>query len=327
MHSIIPVAGFGTRMRPHTYTQPKVLLPVAGKPILGHILDRLIAAGVTSTTIVVGYLGDKVEEYVRTAYPNIESSFVEQTELLGLGHSIWTAREYIPTNGDPLFIILGDTIFDVDLKNVFALPTSALCVRPVEDPRRFGVAELEGGYISKLVEKPEHPTTNLAIVGLYFFRNPKLLAECLDHIVSNDIRTRNEYQLTDALQLMIDRGEKFSTFEIEAWYDCGKPETLLETNRHLLGLKQQGHAGVKGSLIIDPVEIAEGAEVRNSVIGPYVSIGAGSVVENTVVRDSIVGENCSLINLNLDLSIVGNSAQAAGRPARLNLGDSTSIEL
>ena len=327
MHSIIPVAGFGTRMRPHTYTQPKVLLPVAGKPILGHILDRLIAAGVTSTTIVVGYLGDKVEEYVRQTYPDLESSFVEQKELLGLGHSIWTAREYIPKNGDPLFIILGDTIFDVNLKNVFNLPTSALCVRPVEDPRRFGVAELEGGYISRLVEKPEHPSSNLAIVGLYFFRDPKLLAECLDHIVSNDIRTRNEYQLTDALQLMIERGEKFSTFEIEAWYDCGKPETLLETNRHLLGLKPQGHAGINGSLIIDPVEIAEGAEITNSVIGPYVSIGAGSVVRNTIVRDSIVGENCSLSNLNLDLSIVGNNAQAIGRPSVLNLGDSTSIEL
>lgn len=326
MHSIIPVAGFGTRMRPHTFTQPKVLLPVAGKPILGHILDRLIAAGVTSTTIVVGYLGDKVEEYVRSAYPQIESSFVEQTELLGLGHSIWCAKDYIPTNGDPLFIILGDTIFDVNLKNVFELPTSALCVRPVEDPRRFGVAEVENGYIAKLVEKPEHPKTNLAIVGLYFFRNPKLLAEALDHIVTNDIRTRNEYQLTDALQLMIDRGERFTTFEIEAWYDCGKPETLLETNRHLLGLKSGSHPGVTGSLIIDPVEIAPGAEIKNSVIGPYVSIGADSTVENTVVRDSIVGENCSLSNLNLDLSIVGNNAQAVGRAAKLNLGDSTSIE-
>lgn len=327
MHSIIPVAGFGTRMRPHTHTLPKVLLPVAGKPIIGHILDRLIEAGVTSTTVVVGYLGDKVEEYVRMAYPGLESSFVEQSELLGLGHSIWTARGFIPTNGDPLFIILGDTIFDVDLKEVFELPTSALCVRPVEDPRRFGVAELEGGYISKLIEKPENPTSNLAIVGLYFFRNPKLLAECLDHIVKNEIKTRNEYQLTDALQLMIERGEKFSTFEIDAWYDCGKPETLLETNRHLLGTKTERHRGAEGSLIIDPVEISEGVEIRNSIVGPYVSIGKGSKIENTLIRDSIVGENCSLSNLNMDLSIIGNNAQANGRSAILNLGDSSSIEL
>jgi glucose-1-phosphate thymidylyltransferase len=312
MHSIIPVAGFGTRMRPHTFTLPKVLLPVAGKPILGHILDRLIAAGVTSTTIVVGYLGDMVQDYVRNSYPQLASSFVEQNELLGLGHSIWTAREYIPSNGDPLFIILGDTIFDVDLKKVFSLSDSALCVRPVEDPRRFGVAELENGYISKLVEKPEHPTSNLAIVGLYYFKRPQLLAECLDHIIRNDIRTRNEFQLTDALQLMIERGEKFTTFEIDAWYDCGKPETLLETNRHILGLKKEKSQTFEGSLIIDPVEIAAGVEIRNSVVGPYVSIGAGSRVENTVVRDSIVGEKCSIMNANLDLSIIGNNAQAVG---------------
>lgn len=327
MHSIIPVAGFGTRMRPHTYTLPKVLLPVAGKPILGHILDRLIGAGVTSTTIVVGYLGEMVEEYVRKAYPQLESSFVEQKELLGLGHSIWTARDYIPSNGDPLFIILGDTIFDVDLKRVFTLPTSALCVRPVEDPRRFGVAELKNGYISKLVEKPEHPTSNLAIVGLYYFKQPRLLAECLDHIVKNDIRTRNEYQLTDALQLMIERGEKFSTFEIDAWYDCGKPETLLETNRHLLGLKRERAAAWSGSVIVDPVEIAENVEITGSIIGPYVSIGSGSKLNNVIVRDSIVGENCSLSNAIMDLSIVGNNVQAVGHVSNLNLGDSSSVEL
>ncbi|HET6512400.1 MAG TPA: nucleotidyl transferase, partial [Candidatus Kapabacteria bacterium] len=137
----------------------------------------------------------------------------------------------------------------------------------------------------------------------------------------------NEYQLTDALQLMIERGEEFSTFEIEAWYDCGKPETLLETNRHLLGLRSAKHPGFEGSVILDPVEIGVDVEIRNSVVGPFVSVGAGSKVENTVIRDSIVGENCSLSNLSLDLSIVGNNAQAVGRAAKLNLGDSTSIDL
>lgn len=327
MHAIIPVAGFGTRMRPHTYTVPKVLLPVAGKPILGHILDRLIAAGVTSTTIVVGYLGNMVEEYVRSSYPALESSFVEQKELLGLGHSIWTAREYIPTDGGPLFIILGDTIFDVDLERVFALPTSALCVRPVEDPRRFGVAELKDGYISKLVEKPEHPTSNLAIVGLYFFRNPGLLAECLDEIVEKNIRTRNEYQLTDALQMMIERGEKFSTFEIQAWYDCGNTEMLLETNRHLLQAYTSAPSDRPSCVVVDPVFIHESAVVEHSVIGPFVAIGAGSTVKSAVIRDSILGDNCSVRDALLDHSIVGNAAKVDGAASRINIGDSSEVLL
>jgi len=325
MHAIIPVAGVGTRLRPHTYTLPKVLLNVAGKPILGHILDRLIDAGITSATIVVGYLGDLVEEYVTKNYPQLAVHFVVQEELLGLGHSIWVAREHIPTNGDPLFIILGDTIFDVDLKSVFALKTSALCVKEVEDPRRFGVAEVENGFITKLVEKPEHPKTNLAVVGLYWMRNPKLLKECLEEIVEKNIRTRNEYQLTDALQMMIERGEKFATFEIDAWYDCGKPETMLDTNRHLLaqkGLQRE----IEGVVIHSPVFIAPTAEISNAVIGPYTSIGEGSKVSNSIVRDSIVGNNSTVESVLLNSSIIGNEASINGGFKQVNIGDSSEIQ-
>ena len=254
MHAIIPVAGVGLRLRPHTFTLPKVLLPVAGKPILGHILDKLIADGVTSATIVVGYMGELVEEYVMGNYSQLKVNFSEQEELLGLGHSIWTARESIPTNGDPMFIILGDTIFDVDLKAVFNTPTSARGVKEVEDPRRFGVVEKEGDFVKQLVEKPEHPKTNLAIVGLYFIRNPRLLLECLDALVTKNIRTKNEYQLTDALQDMINKGEKFSTFPVDAWYDCGKPETLLSTNRHLLSIGSNNRK-IPGVITIPPVSI------------------------------------------------------------------------
>src|SRR5450631_2385608 len=170
MHAIIPVAGFGTRLRPHTYSLPKVLLPVAGKPILAHILDQLIEDGITSATIVVGYLGDAIEKFVRGRYPSLPVNFIQQKELLGLGHSIWVAREDIPKDGSPLFIALGDTIFDVDLKSVFQTTTSALGTFHVEDPRRFGVVESEEGFATRLVEKPEFPKTNMMIAGLYFFR-------------------------------------------------------------------------------------------------------------------------------------------------------------
>jgi glucose-1-phosphate thymidylyltransferase len=285
--------------------------------------------GVTSATIVVGYLGELVEKYVRTSFPTLKVDFVEQPELLGLGHSIWVARESIPSNGEPLLVILGDTIFNVELKDVFQLPHGALGVKPVEDPRRFGVAETEGGFVTHLVEKPEHPKTNLAIAGLYFFRNPPLLRECLDELVAKDIRTKNEYQLTDALQLMIDRGEKFATFHVEEWFDCGKPETLLETNRHLLDLKPAAERSqtIDSVIVIPPVYIAKDAHISNSVIGPYASIGSGATIDRAVIRDSVVGDSVEIKNILLESSIIGNSAIVRGEHRKLNLGDRSEVIL
>ncbi|HYM20237.1 MAG TPA: sugar phosphate nucleotidyltransferase [Candidatus Kapabacteria bacterium] len=325
MHAIIPVAGVGSRLRPHTYTLPKVLLNVAGKPILGHILERLLSDGITSATIVVGYMGDLVERYVRDHFPSLKVNFVTQEELLGLGHSIWVAREYIPTDGTPLFIILGDTIFDVDLKPVFASGVNSLGVKVVDDPRRFGVANVSSGYISQLVEKPDRPTSNLAVVGLYFIKNPKLLRASLEEIVSKDKRTKGEYQLTDALQLMIDRGEKFSTFTVDGWYDCGKPETLLATNRQLLQ-RIAPPREIPGSVIIPPVYIAPNAEITNSIIGPYATIGLGAKVNDSIVRGSIIGDDSSVAGVLLDNSIVGNNADVKGGFKRINAGDSSEID-
>jgi glucose-1-phosphate thymidylyltransferase len=325
MHAIIPVAGVGSRLRPHTYTLPKVLLNVAGKPILGHIIGKLIKDGITSITVVVGYLGDMVETYVTTHFPEIKVNFVTQHELLGLGHSIWVARESIPTNGDPLFIILGDTIFDVDLQRVFAGKTSALGVKTVDDPRRFGVAETANGIITKLIEKPEHPTTNLAVVGLYYITNPKLLLDSLNTLVENNVRTKNEYQLTDALQMMIAQGEKFSTFNVDAWYDCGKPETLLSTNRHLL--EQLGNSRIlNGVVTIPPVYIAASAEIRNSIIGPYATIGEEAIVTDSIVRNSILGDGSYVTSILLENSIAGNNAQVKGGFKRVNAGDSSEVD-
>jgi glucose-1-phosphate thymidylyltransferase len=282
--------------------------------------------GVTSATIVVGYFGDRVEEYVRASFPKLAVNFVEQPELLGLGHSIWVARESIPTNGEPLLVILGDTIFNVELKEVFRSEHSALGVKPVEDPRRFGVAETEDGFVTHLVEKPEHPKTNLAIAGLYYFRNPTLLKECLNELVAKDIRTKNEYQLTDALQLMIDRGEKFATFHVEEWFDAGKPETLLETNRHLLDIKSETPQ-FPNVVIRPPVYIARSANIANSVIGPYASIGADASVENAIVRDSVIGDGVEIRDILLDGSIIGNNAIVRGEHRHLNIGDRSEVIL
>jgi glucose-1-phosphate thymidylyltransferase len=323
MKAIIPVAGVGTRLRPHTYTLPKVLLNVAGKPILGHILDALQAHDIDEATIIVGYMGDLVEEYVRKHH-SLKVNFIYQEERLGLGHSIWIARENI-LGDEPLLIILGDTIFDVDLSLATNSGFSTLGVKSVEDPRRFGVVELEKGFISRLIEKPEHPTSNLALVGLYYINNPRLLIECLDEMLEKNIRTRDEYQLTDALQMMIDRGEKFTTFPVEGWYDCGKPETLLSTNRYLLDGMEIPNP-IEGAVIIPPAFVSAKAHVERSVIGPYTTVAAGARVIDSVIKDSIISDGATVTASMLDESIIGNNAIVKGKFSRLNVGDSSEID-
>ncbi len=323
MRAIIPVAGVGSRLRPHTYTLPKVLLNVAGKPILGHILDTLVEEGITSVTFIVGYMGDLVEQYVSEQY-DLEANFVVQEAREGLGHAIWLAREDL--GDEPVLIILGDTIFDVDLGPVLSSDVSALGVRYVDDPRRFGVVETDGDRVVRLVEKPENPKTNLAIVGLYFIQHPKALAEALDELVRNDERTRGEYQLTDALQKMIDGGETFTTFPVDGWFDCGKPETLLETNRHLLS-RSIRVVPRDGVLINPPAYIAESAVVRNSVIGPYATIADGASVSNVIISDSIIGERAEVEGVYLKESIVGPDARVNGDARVINIGASSELSI
>jgi glucose-1-phosphate thymidylyltransferase len=301
-----------------------VLLNVAGKPILAHILDKLLHEGVRDATIVVGYLGEKIREYVSKAYPGMSISYVEQEETLGLGHAIYLARESL--NSDPVLIILGDTIFDVDLGPVLRSPFSSLGVKTVEDPRRFGVAVLRGEFIARLVEKPETPLSNLALVGLYLVRNPRLLAECLNALVDRDVRTRGEYQLTDALQMMVERGERMTTFPVEGWFDCGKPETLLATNEALL--KKHPHIpSIPGVTVIPPVAIAPSASIERCVIGPNTTIGEKAVLRDAIIRNSIIAEGAQVHKALLENSIIGSGAVVQGRSQRISVGDSSEVEL
>lgn len=328
MKAIIPVAGIGTRLRPHTHTNPKVLLPVAGKPILGHILDEMVGLGVSEITFIVGYRGDQVRDYVTGSYP-FKSNFVDQPEMLGLGHAISLAKQ-AHGEKEPALIILGDTVFRADLASVVKKGKSALGVKEVADPRRFGVVETDGGDgIVKLWEKPEKPPSKLAIVGIYYLANSKLLFECLDHLIENDIRTKNEFQLTDALQLMLDRGEKMSWFNVSGWHDCGKRETLLETNRSLLDLgvgEQANGRSFPGSVIIPPVAIAASARIENSIVGPYVSLSEGACVTRSIVSDSILGPSSAVNNTILRESVISDHARVTGKSKVLNVGDSSEID-
>jgi glucose-1-phosphate thymidylyltransferase len=324
MKAIIPVAGVGSRLRPHTFSHPKVLLNVAGKPIIGHIMDKLIAAGIDEAIVIVGYLGDMVEEWLTKHY-SIKFTFVTQTELLGLAHAIWICKPYVIEN-EPLLIILGDTIFDVDLEPVLKSPFSTLGVKVVDDPRRFGVAITDGEKILKLVEKPDTPVSNLAIVGLYFLQQAGPLFASINHLIGNDIKTKGEYQLTDALQILIEKGETFTTFPVHGWYDCGKPETLLATNEMLL----KNNVSIKaypGCIINDPVFIADNAIIENSIIGPFTTIGEQAVITNVISRNSIIGYNARVAHIMLDHSIVGNNAFITGSSQQINVGDYSEIRV
>ncbi|MBI3124986.1 MAG: NTP transferase domain-containing protein [Ignavibacteriales bacterium] len=323
MRAVIPAAGFGTRLKPHTFSLPKVLLNVGGKPILGHIIDKLLSEQITKATFVVGYLGEKIVEYVKNEYPEIEASFVTQEIALGLGHAIQMA---VPTfDHDEIFIILGDTIFDVNIHSVFEKKISSLGVKTVDNPSRFGVAVCENDKIVKLIEKPQEPISKLALVGLYYIRNSKLLVESLNELFEKEIKTRGEYQLTDALQLMIDKGEEFSTFQVDGWYDCGKSETLLSTNKYILQTKGTNR-NVKGSTIIDPVYISDSAVVLDSVIGPFTTISEHCVVKESIIKNSILSPSSQVEKSMLDNSIIGMNAVIKGNYKKLNAGDSSEIE-
>lgn len=324
MRAVIPVAGQGTRLKPHTHTVPKVLIQVAGKPILGHILDQIRALKIKDLTLVVGYMGDKVREYVEQNF-RFRVSYVEQRERKGLGHAIHLCRETVDPD-EPLLIIYGDTIFSADLSRLEGSRCSLVGVKEVEDPRRFGVVEVKRNRIVRIVEKPARPATNLAVVGINYVVRPGVLFGCLQEIISRDIRTKGEYQLTDALQLMIDRGEKIKTFPVEGWFDCGKPETLLATNRALLDGHHRRYQ-IPGSVIIPPVYIAETAKVEGSVLGPYVSIAAGSRIHRSLLRDVIVNENAVVDTVLLHNSLIGDNAIVRGSYKKLNVGDSSEVEL
>ncbi len=322
--AVIPVAGVGTRLRPHTHTLPKVLLHVAGKPILAHILDDLPGLGIRRAVLIVGYMGDLVREYVDARYRNLEVTYVEQAEPMGLGHAVSLAAP--SAAGGRVLIILGDTIFEVDLRPVLAGGVNSIGVKAVQDPRRFGIVECNpAGRVTRLVEKPEEPTSNLAITGIYYFDRGGPLFDALAELQRLGMRTKGEFQLTDAMQLLVSRGEVITTFPVEGWYDCGKTETLLETNRVLLG-KCDGATTIPGSLVHPPVCIAEDAVVENCIIGPHVSVAAGAQLRHAVVRDSIINENATVEDIMLESSVVGVNAVVRGGYRRVNVGDSSEVD-
>ena len=328
MKAIIPVAGAGTRLRPHTYTQPKPLIPVAGKPIIANIIDQLIENGIHEFVFVIGYLGDKIKNFIESKYADYSIKFVYQDERLGIGHALWLAKDEFEKD-EELLIVLGDTIIDSDLKEIINSKESCIGVKKVDDPRAFGVVVLgEDDCIKQVIEKPLIPKSNMAIVGIYKINEIPVLIDGLKHIIDNNIRIREEYQLTDALMYMVNQGICIRVSSIENWFDCGKKEILLETNAVLLKRRANNNALPKfeNTIIIPPVSIGQHCEIKNSIIGPNVSVGDHSKIDYTIVKDSIIGNFASIEEAVLHKSIIGNDASIKGLSQSLNIGDNTEID-
>ncbi len=320
--AVIPAAGEGRRLRPHTQATPKPLLEVAGKPIIGHIIERLLPAGPEEVCVVVGSSGEQIQSYLTANYP-CHFSFVVQDDPKGLGDAVYRARERFA--GEPVLVMLGDTIVDADM-TAFVGGENLIAVKAVADPQRFGIVETRGDVVTRLVEKPQSPPSDLAVVGVYFFADSRVLFAALEQLIAAGEQTKGEFQLTDALQQLVRSGTRLVARRVEHWLDCGTPEALLATNRYLLA-RTSRYQPRAGALLVPPLYVHESARLENCIVGPNVSVGAGAVVRDAIVRDSIVNHGALVESALLEGSILGENSVVRGSLRRLNLGGFSELDL
>jgi len=324
MKVIIPLAGFGKRMRPQTWSKPKPLLNVAGKAILGHVLDKFAALDVEEVVFIVGWLGDQIKEYVDEFY-DLNAHYVVQDELKGQAHALYLAKEHL---SGPCVIAFVDTLFEADLSSLQGTDVDGtIFVQRVTDPRRFGVVVEQYGRITRLIEKPEGFEHRKAMIGLYYVGEGKDLINAIEYLMAQNIQTKGEFYLADALQIMIDRGARFISQQVSVWEDCGKPETLLHTNRYLLAHGYAKETPVTNSTLIPPVYIADTAQIEASVIGPHVTICDGVHVKGCIIQDSIIEAGTTIEHMAIRGSLIGRNVSLQGKLARLNIGDNDIIDL
>jgi glucose-1-phosphate thymidylyltransferase len=325
MKVIIPLAGKGTRLRPHTHVTPKPMIKIAGKPVIDYVMDDLQRLGdVQQVIYITGHLKEKVEAYARATYP-FDSVFIEQKVQDGTAGAVALARDYVD---QPVFIVFVDTIFDADLEVVKNLDADGVIwVKEVEDYQRFGVVVTDAkGFMTRIVEKPKEPISKRANIGLYYIKNWKLLYEGIAHVLASR-KNKGEYYLTDAFQYMIDHGAKLKVVDVAGWYDAGEVGTLLGTNRIMLekGGARRPKSVPPGVKLVDPVYIEEDVTLVDSTIGPNVSISAGSRVEKSTLVDTIVGNGATIRNANLTKSLIGEGAMVDGLTGKVNVGDHSSV--
>jgi glucose-1-phosphate thymidylyltransferase len=322
MQVIIPLAGKGTRLRPHTYLIPKPLLKVAGRPVMDWVMDRLEGLDITELIFITGHLKEQVEAFARSRY-RIPSRFIEQKVQDGTAGAINLARPYVK---GPVLIIFVDTVFEADLSLINRTDADGIIwAKEVEDYQRFGVVVTDAqGYMTRIVEKPSTPISKLANIGLYYIRAVDSLWKGIDHVLASPAN-KGEWYLTDAFQWMIEQGKRILTAEVGGWYDCGKLDTLLETNDILLrkgAARRRDYPGVK---IHDPVYIEDGVIIERSEIGPNVSLEQGTRITGSRVSNAIIGRDTKLSGVKLDNSLLGNSVTLQGFHGSASLGDHSEL--
>ena len=329
---VIPMAGYGTRLRPHTWSKPKPLVGVAGKTVLDHVFDVLNTAPDIQNAeyiFIVGYLGDEVESFVSENYPQLNAHYIEQEERRGQSHAIELARQYL--NG-PTLVLFVDTISPTEDLSFLADETAdaVIWVKEVEDPRRFGVVDVnQDGLVTGMIEKPEDISNNLAIIGWYYFTHGEELITAIDQQLEKDVQTKGEYFLADAMSIMLQAGLKMRPKNVDVWLDAGLPETVLETNRYLLahGRDNSDQAAQReGIKIIPPVFIHPDAQIENSSIGPHASIAADCVIQDSTITDSVLEPGAQIRKAELNASLIGARAQVLGVSGSLNIGDDSIVK-
>jgi glucose-1-phosphate thymidylyltransferase len=330
MKVVIPVAGAGTKLRPFTYTQPKALIPLAGKTILSFIIDQLVDAGLNDFIFIIGHLGEKIQDFVADKYPHINAEFVVQGQREGTGHAVLLAQKFVKEN-EEILIVFGDTICDCAITEVINNKNSCLVIKKVANPVNFGIVELnEDNKVLHVLEKPKVPKSNLALVGLYKIVETKLLFDIIAAEFSKESEELEKYHLTNALETMIQKGVHFNTYTANNWYDCGQKQSLLETNAGLLKKLEFASDEVpffENTIIIHPVSIAEGCDIQNSIIGPNVTVGENANINSSIISNSIIGSYSQLTTVVMHDSLIGSDAFVRGHSQSLNIGDNTEIDL
>lgn len=329
MKVILPVAGKGTRLRPHTHTKAKSLVHVAGKTVLEHIITRLVPLAVAEYVFIVDENGGQIEDFMKQKFPELNCSYIIQKERKGPAHAVWLAAAEIAA-GDDLLIVFNDTVFDADLTKIPELCREfdgLIYSKEVADYQRFGVNVVENNVIVNMIEKPDTPISRLAQVGLYYLKDGVRFMECLTTAINAGDTVKGEYYLPAVFMRMIADGCRFAAPEIDAWLDCGKPETLLETNAYLLKGRHHIHGDALNCVFIEPVHIEKGVTVKNSVLGPNVSVAHGSVIESSIIRNSIVNANSEVRNMVLTDTLLGDNVHLLNSTRRMNIGDHSLIDM
>lgn len=328
MRIIVPMAGMGKRLRPHTLITPKPLFPIAGKPIVHRLvadIARLYDGPIDEIAFIIGDFGPQVEHELREVANALgtTAAIYHQDEALGTAHAIYCAE---PSLDDELIIAFADTLFIADFK-LDRSKDGVIWVNQVDDPRAFGVVTVnDAGIIDGMVEKPDEPVSNLAIIGIYYIKNGTALKGEIKHLLDNNITAKGEYQLTDALDALRSKGAQFVPGEVKHWMDCGKHSAVIDTNERILAHyggneRERADLQLREATIIEPCYIGSNVRIERAVVGPHVSLGDGAEIVNSVISNSIIMQGASVHNKVLHQAVIGRHAQAKAHPSGTSLGD------